>query len=46
MRTEQTPTEKPAEFYTAPQIEVVDIELVQNIMGSTDTLPDIPLEDW
>ena len=46
MRTEQAPTEKPAELYTAPQIDVIDIELVQNIMGSTDTLPDIPLEDW
>ena len=49
MRTEQTPTEKAAELYTAPQIEVVDIELVQNIMESTSTLPGdgiIPGGDW
>ena len=45
MRTEQTPTEKPAELYTAPQIEVIEIELEQNIMGS-GTLPDAPGEDW
>ena len=45
MSTEQTPTEKPVELYTAPQIEVIDIELEQNIMGS-GTLPDAPGEDW
>ena len=45
MRREQAPSEKPVELYTAPQIEVIDIELEQNIMGS-GTLPDAPGEDW
>ncbi len=33
---EQAPTGKPVEFYSAPQVEVIDIELTQNILqGST-----------
>ena len=42
---EQVQAEKPPEFYIAPQVEVIDIELTQNILGS-DTLPDMPGYDW
>lgn len=43
-RLEQASTGKPVELYTAPQVEVMDIELTQNILqGSTQkdfSLPD------
>ncbi|MGI6572872.1 MAG: hypothetical protein ACOX19_05565 [Fermentimonas sp.] len=31
-RLEQIPTNKPVELYSAPQIEVIEIELTQNIL--------------
>lgn len=47
MSTEQTQTEKPAGLYVPPEIEVIDIELAQNFMGSMDgTLPDVDGDDW
>ncbi|MGI6572859.1 MAG: hypothetical protein ACOX19_05500 [Fermentimonas sp.] len=43
-RLGQVPTEKTVELYSAPQVEVIDIELTQNILqGSTQqdfALPD------
>ncbi len=32
MRLEQVTANKPAVLYTAPQVEVIDIELTQNIL--------------
>lgn len=46
MSTEQTQTEKPAGLYVAPEIEVIDIELAQNFMGSTKPLPDMDGDNW
>lgn len=30
-----------AEKYTAPKIEIIDIELTQNILGGSAELPDV-----
>ena len=52
MSTKQTQTEKSAGLYVAPEIEVIDIELAQNFMGSTGDstgdgeLPDMYGDDW
>lgn len=48
MSTEQRQTEKSAGLYVAPEIEVIDIELAQNFMGSTgDGEPsNMDGEDW
>ena len=33
--------------YTAPQIEIIEVETSQNILGgSTAPLPGLPGEDW
>lgn len=32
---------KPAEQYTAPSIEVIEIELTQNILQGSTKLPDV-----
>ena len=36
-RLKQAPTEKTVEFYSAPQVEVIDIELTQNILQGSPT---------
>ena len=38
---EQALTGKPVELYTAPQVEVVEIELTQNILQGSGKLPDV-----
>ena len=44
----QVRVEKPAELYMAPQVEVIDIELTNNFLGSGDgnTLHDIDDGGW
>lgn len=42
-RLEQESAGKPAGLYTAPQVEVIEIELTQNILTS---IPDMPGDDW
>ncbi len=42
---EQVQVEKPAGLYRAPQVEVIDIELTHNFLGSGD-IPDMPGDYW
>lgn len=32
--------------YTAPEIEIIDIETGQNILSGSGTTPDMPGEEW
>lgn len=44
---EQVQVEKPAGLYRAPQMEVIDIELTHNFLGSGDgQLQDMPGDYW
>lgn len=42
MQLEQALAEKSAGFYRAPQVEVIDIELIHNILASPNTPTDLP----
>lgn len=44
----QSLAKKPAELYRAPKVEVIDIELTQNFLGSTGggEIPDMSGDDW
>lgn len=44
MSTKQT--KKRIGRYEAPEIEVIDIETEQNILGGSGTTPDMPGEMW
>ncbi len=46
MRIRQTQTENLIGRYEIPEIEVIDIETEQNILGGSATTPDMPGEDW
>lgn len=46
MRIQQTQKENRIGCYEAPEIEVIDIETEQNILGGSATTPDMPGEDW
>jgi hypothetical protein len=44
MRQENLQTNNVVEHYEAPDIEMIDIELNQNILGGS--VPDMPVHDW
>ena len=44
---EQVQAKNPAVLYTPPQVEVIDIELTHNFLGSGDgTLDDMEGDNW
>ena len=47
MKKENTFPQGTEQAYVAPQIEILEVETAQNILGgSTNPLPGLPGEDW